>query len=346
MSIRAFKYFSPFIIYLGAFRAFTTTGWQIWLPLAYAWFIIPLIELFIKPDNSNLSEAEEELLKQDKIYDALLYLVVPLQYAALFLFLYSMKFDKMTIFDIIGRIYVMGLCCGVFGINVAHELGHRVNRIEQIFAKMLLLTSQYMHFFIEHNKGHHKRVATMEDPSSSRQGEWIYTFYFRSVILSYFSAWNIANKEMKKKNLPVLSLKNEMIQFSIIQVAFVALIFFLFGWLVTIYYLAAALIGILTLETVNYIEHYGLKRKTLTDGKYERVNPEHSWNSNHVLGRVMLFELSRHSDHHYLASRKYQILRHHDNSPQMPTGYPGMMILSLIPPAWFYIMDRRIKATG
>ncbi|MBS1620902.1 MAG: alkane 1-monooxygenase [Bacteroidetes bacterium] len=346
MSIRAFKYFSPFIIYLGAFRAFTTTGWQIWLPLAYAWFIIPLIELFIKPDNSNLSEAEEELLKQDKIYDALLYLVVPLQYAALFLFLYSMKFDKMTIFDIIGRIYVMGLCCGVFGINVAHELGHRVNRIEQILAKMLLLTSQYMHFFIEHNKGHHKRVATMEDPSSSRQGEWIYTFYFRSVILSYFSAWNIANKEMKKKNLPVLSLKNEMIQFSIIQVAFVALIFFLFGWLVTIYYLAAALIGILTLETVNYIEHYGLKRKTLTDGKYERVNPEHSWNSNHVLGRVMLFELSRHSDHHYLASRKYQILRHHDNSPQMPTGYPGMMILSLIPPAWFYIMDRRIKATG
>jgi alkane 1-monooxygenase len=343
MSVRAFKYFSPFIIYIGAFRAFTTTGWQIWLPLAYAWIIIPLIELFLKLNADNLSEAEEELVKKDKFYDVVLYLVVPLQYASLALFLYSMKHDVMTVYDIVGRIFVMGLCCGVFGINVGHELGHRVNKFEQTLAKMLLLTSQYMHFFIEHNKGHHKRVATKEDPSSGRYGEWIYAFYFRTVFLSYFSAWNIANKEMKKKGKPVFSLHNEMIQFSIIQISFVALIFLLFGWLVTVYYLAAAMIGILLLETVNYIEHYGLQRKLLNDGKYERAMPEHSWNSDHVIGRLMLFELSRHSDHHYLASRKYQILRHHENSPQMPTGYPGMMILSLIPPAWFYVMNRRIK---
>ena len=343
MSVRAFKYFSPFIIYIGAFRAFTTTGWQIWLPLVYAWIAIPAIELFLRPDTANLNEAEEELVKKDKIYDVLLYMVVPLQYATLILFLFSMSHDVLTPIDIIGRIFVMGLCCGVFGINVGHELGHRVNKFEQALAKMLLLTSQYMHFFIEHNKGHHKRVATKEDPSSGRYGEWIYLFYFRTVFLSYFSAWNIANKEMRKKNLPVFSLKNEMIQFSIIQISFVALIFFVFGWLVTLYYLAAALIGILLLETVNYIEHYGLQRKLLNDGKYERAMPEHSWNSNHVIGRLMLFELSRHSDHHYLASRKYQVLRHHENSPQMPTGYPGMMILSLIPPAWFYVMNKRIK---
>ena len=121
------------------------------------------------------------------------------------------------------------------------------------------------------------------------------------------------------------------------------MIFFAFGWLVTLYFLAAALIGILLLETVNYIEHYGLQRQSTGDGKYERAMPEHSWNSDHVIGRLMLFELSRHSDHHYLASRKYQVLRHHDHSPQMPTGYPGMMILSLVPPAWFYVMNRRIK---
>jgi alkane 1-monooxygenase len=133
-----------------------------------------------------------------------------------------------------------------------------------------------------------------------------------------------------------------MIRFHLIQLAFIALIFYVFGAVATGLFLLAALHGILLLETVNYIEHYGLQRRAVAEGKYERALPEHSWNSNHVIGRVMLFELSRHSDHHYLASRKYQVLRHHEQSPQMPTGYPGMMLLSLLPPAWFYVMDKRI----
>jgi alkane 1-monooxygenase len=210
-------------------------------------------------------------------------------------------------------------------------------------AKALLLTSLYMHFFTEHNKGHHKRVATYEDPSSARYNEPVYLFYFRTIIFSYVSAWHIANDERRKKILPVFSLQNEMVQFTLIQGAFLGLIYFFFGGSVTLYFLAAAMIGILLLETVNYIEHYGLQRRPTGEGKYERAMPEHSWNSDHLIGRIMLFELSRHSDHHYLASRKYQVLRHHDNSPQMPTGYPGMILLSLIPPAWFYVMNRRIK---
>jgi alkane 1-monooxygenase len=200
-----------------------------------------------------------------------------------------------------------------------------------------------MHFFTEHNKGHHKRVATPEDPSSARFNEWVYAFYFRTIILSYLSAWRIANKETVNKGKPVISIYNEMVRFTIIQVAFVAAIFFVFGWFATTCYLVSAMIGILLLETVNYIEHYGLQRKLIEPGKYERAMPEHSWNSDHVVGRLMLFELSRHSDHHYLANRKYQVLRHHDNSPQMPTGYPGMMLLSLFPPAWFYIMNKRVR---
>jgi alkane 1-monooxygenase len=343
MKIRAFKYASPFIVYIGAFHAFAVTGWQVWLPLIYAWIIIPLTELLLKPDSRNMNATEEELAKADKRYDVLLYLVVVLQYAALYKFLYAMSHDTMTWTDIVGRIWVMGLLCGTFGINAGHELGHRVNIFEQTLAKMLLLTSLYMHFYIEHNKGHHKRVATPEDPSSARYGEWVYTFYFRSIIFSCFSAWNIANNEVRKKRKPVFSLYNEMVQFTIIQIAFIALIFLGVGWLTTLYYLAAAFIGILLLETVNYIEHYGLQRKSLSEGKYKRAMPAHSWNSDHVIGRLMLFELSRHSDHHYLASRKYQVLRHHDDSPQMPTGYPGMMILSLVPPVWFYVMNRRIK---
>jgi len=343
MRFRAFKYLSPFIIYIGSFHAFMVTGWQIWIPLLYAWIVVPGLELFIKPDARNLSTAEEELVKNDKTYDVILYFIVVLQYAALARFLYAMSADDMSWLDVIGRVWVMGMLCGVFGINAGHELGHRVNKVVQTLAKCLLLSSQYMHFFIEHNKGHHKRVATPDDPSSARFGEWVYAFYFRSIVFSYFSAWQIAADEARKQNKPVISFYNQMIVFTLIQVSFVAVIVFVFGWLVALYYLIAAAIGILLLETVNYIEHYGLQRKELENGKYERAMPAHSWNSDHVIGRMMLFELSRHSDHHYLASRKYQVLRHHDDSPQMPTGYPGMMILALVPPAWFYVMNKKLR---
>lgn len=343
MKIKAFKYLSPFIIYVGALTSFQLTGWIIWLPLIYAWIFIPLLELMIRPDPSNMSEAEEEVAKKDKIYDFILYTIVFLQYLALYMFLRSMLTDSLRWHETMGRIWVMGLLCGTFGINVGHELGHRVNKFEQFLAKMLLLTSLYMHFYIEHNKGHHKRVATPEDPSSARYGEWVYSFYFRTILFSYISAWQIGIRDAQKKGRHPLSLHNEMIRFTVIQLVFVSLIFFVFGWLVTLYFITAAVIGILLLETVNYIEHYGLTRKIIGEGKYERAMPSHSWNSDHVIGRVMLFELSRHSDHHYLASRKYQVLRHHDDSPQMPTGYPGMMILSLFPPLWFYIMNKRIR---
>lgn len=343
MTVRAFKYLSPCIIYYGAITSFLSQGWIIWMPLIYAWVIIPLLELFIKPDPSNLSEAEEEMAKHSKVYDYLLYLVVPLQYVALGFFLYTITYVTQPGFDVAGKTAVMGLLCGTFGINVGHELGHRVNRFEQFLAKALLLTSLYMHFYIEHNRGHHKRVATPEDPSSARYGEWLYAFWLRSIVYSYFSAWHIANREQVKKGQSSFSFANEMIRCQLIQLLFVVTIIFFFGWMTALLFVAAALQGILLLETVNYIEHYGLERKPIGIDKYERAAPEHSWNSNHVIGRVMLFELSRHSDHHYLASRKYQVLRHHDNSPQMPTGYPGMMILSFFPPVWLSVMNARIK---
>jgi alkane 1-monooxygenase len=343
MNLRIFKYLSPFLLYCGAFFSFMGSGFIIWLPLIYAWFIVPLLELFIKAKEHNLSAAEEELAKQNKWYDMLLYLVVPFQYFALGLFIYNVSYHQQPWIDVAGKTFVMGLLCGVMGINVGHELGHRVNKFEQFLAKALLLTSLYMHFFIEHNKGHHKRVATPEDPSSARFGEWLYQFYFRSIIFSYIGAWKIGIRDAEKKGHKFFSLHNEMIQFHLIQLTFIAAIFFFFGWLTALLFLVAASQGILLLETVNYIEHYGLQRKEIAEGKYERAMPEHSWNSNHVIGRVMLFELSRHSDHHYLASRKYQVLRHHENSPQMPTGYPGMMLLAIIPPAWLYVMNNRIK---
>jgi len=238
----------------------------------------------------------------------------------------------------------MGLLCGTFGINIGHELGHRVNRFEQVLAKASLLTSLYMHFFIEHNKGHHKKVATPEDPGSARYNEAIYLFYCRTIFFSYLSAWKIGNAAARKNGYPKWHWKNEMVQAHLVQGLFVLCIYIFAGTLVTGYFLVAAFIGILLLETVNYIEHYGLQRRPMVEGGYERAMPWHSWNSNHLLGRLMLFELSRHSDHHYMASRKYQVLQHHPGAPQLPTGYPGSMLLAMLPPAWFYIMNRRIKA--
>ena len=341
MRWKAYKYALPLIIFAGAGISFTSTGIIVWLPVLYAFILIPLIELAIKPSEQNMDEAEGEIAKNDRVYDWFLYVIVPLQYASLFLFLTTIETDGLTAWDISGRVMVMGLQCGVFGINVAHELGHRVKPAEQLLAKSLLATSLYMHFFIEHNRGHHKHVGTPGDPSTARYGESLYGFWLRSISGVYRNAWRIASEEQRKKNKRWW--QNEMLGYQLVELGFCLLIGLAFGWFALGSFLAAAVAGVLLLETVNYIEHYGLYRKETGDGKYERTMPEHSWNSNHIVGRLMLFELSRHSDHHYLASRKYQTLRHHENSPQLPTGYPGSMILAMVPPIWFSLMNRKIR---
>lgn len=340
--MRALKYGAPLLIYLGALQSFFSSGLTVWIPLLYSWVLVPLLELAVSPDASNLSAAEEELSRKNRLYDGFLYLVLPLQYLALACFLWSVGREQ-TWIDLVGKTFVMGLLCGTFGINVAHELGHRTQKIERLMAKALLLTSFYLHFYIEHNKGHHRRVATPEDPSSARFNEWVYRFYFRSIVFGYLSAWRISFQDQKKKGRREISWRNEMVRYQILQLAFAALIGVVWGWLPLALFLAAAAHGILLLETVNYIEHYGLQRRRRAHGGYERTMPHHSWNSNHVIGRVMLFELSRHSDHHYLASRSYQVLRHHQQSPQMPTGYPGMMLLASVPPLWFWVMNPRVR---
>jgi alkane 1-monooxygenase len=338
------KYLLPFLYYVAAYFAFTGGGLAAWLPVLGSFVLIPLLEVLLPGNPQNLSATEEALAKEDKIYDYLLFLIVPCQYAALVLFLYVMAFVPQTTNEIVGRTFSMGVLCGVMGINVGHELGHRVAAFEQFLAKCLLGTSLYIHFFIEHNKGHHKNVATPADPSSARYNEPVYTFYFRTITQSYLSAWHIANAEVKKKNAPTFSLQNEMVQAHITQGLLLVLIGVLFNATALFAFIAAAFIGILLLETVNYIEHYGLQRRQNANGSFERAMPWHSWNSSHVVGRVVLFELTRHSDHHYMASRKYQVLKHYSDAPQLPTGYPGSMLLSLLPPLWFKVMNKKIDA--
>lgn len=347
LTIRPLKYVGvlvlPAILFIGLIQG----GLWTFSGLIFAFFLVPLFELFLPSSEKNLDKVEEAMVKKDRIYDFLVYAIVPIQFILVFLTLYIISIggihgEGLLWYEYLGYISGLGLACGVFGINVGHELGHRNKKYEQFMAKMLLMTSLYMHFFIEHNRGHHKRVSTEEDPASARKGEILYTFWFRSVINGYLSAWEIENERLRKLGKSVFSLKNEMIIYHIVQFAFVGLIFFLFGGIVTLCFLASAVFGFLLLETVNYIEHYGLQRKKMPNGAYEKTLPVHSWNSNHAIGRILLFELSRHSDHHYIANRPYQVLRHFDESPQMPTGYPGMMVLAFFPPLWFAVMHKKI----
>lgn len=341
MKLRSLKfslaYITPVIVLVSLYSG---NYWS-YSAVVVLFVIIPFIELFTKGSTNNLDKIEEEIAKEDKVYDWLLYGLVPLQYIILIYFLVQISDTSLPLYFKIGATTAFGMSCGILGINAAHELGHRTTWYEQLMSKMLLLTTLYMHFFIEHNRGHHKNVSTDADPASSRLGETVYAFYFRTIWGSWMSAWHLEAEKLKRNNLPFWSTKNEMLRFQVIQLILLISIGLVFGGTTLLFFIVGSLIGILLLETVNYIEHYGLRRKKNGDN-YERTLPIHSWNSNHPLGRLILLELSRHSDHHYMASRKYQILRHFDESPQMPTGYPGMLLLSLFPPLWFKLMHRRI----
>lgn len=344
MTLKHLKYLSAYIvpviaiasIYLGSYYSFSA--------IIFLFIIIPTIELFTDGNMRNLSEVEEEIAAADRFYDYLLYFLVPFQFITLSFFLYRIGDPTLQLHETIGMITAYGMACGLT-INNAHELGHRNSKIEQFMSKAALMTSLYMHFFIEHNRGHHLHVATEEDPASSRYGENVYAFYLRAIPGAWKSAWDLEEKRLKSLNKSIWSLENEMLVYQLIQFSLVALIGIFFGFKVMICFVVGATIGCLMLETVNYIEHYGLRRKKKANGKrYERTQPIHSWNSNHPVGRMVLLELSRHSDHHFIANRKYQLLRHFDDSPQMPAGYPGMMLLALVPPLWFKVMHGLIDA--
>jgi alkane 1-monooxygenase len=348
MNLKFVKYFASFISVVAILFSIVAGGIWTYFALFYAFVLVPTLELFMRGNTGNFDKQEEEIIKKDVKYDLLVWIIVPIQYAMLIFCLYRISHDSLVWWEVLGIMSSMGIACGVFGINVAHELGHRSTKFEQFLSKMLLLTSQYMHFFVEHNRGHHKNVSTDDDPASSRLNETVYAFWFRSVKDGWFSAWHLENERMAKLHLPWYSLKSEMVQYQFIQLASLVVIFAVFGPKALLCYIGAAIMGFLLLETVNYIEHYGLRRKLIDGAYYEKVMPIHSWNSNHPIGRLLLFELTRHSDHHYMASRKYQVLRHFNQSPQMPTGYPGMMVLALIPPLWFKVMNtevERYKAT-
>ena len=340
--LKRIKYFLVYLLPITVYISFTSRGFLTFLPVLVFFGLVPILEFFFKADGRNFDRETAQLEKENILYSWILYLTLPIQFITLLFFFKVIQESNLTLVDYAGRILAMGLMCGVIGINVGHELGHRLNRIDQFLGELLLLTSLNTHFLPYHNGGHHLNVATPKDAATARKNEPLYLFWIRSHIMSYTEAWQLENKRMLYKNKPRFSLNNRMIQYSIANILGLTLIFYFYGTLVLLAFIGAAIIGILLLQTVNYIEHYGLLRKQNDLGRYERVRHTHSWNSDHIIGKLMLFNLSRHSDHHYNGSKPYQVLKSLPESPQMPTGYPGMMLLSLIPPIWFMYMNPKV----
>ena len=336
------KYLSVFTLPLTVSVSFQSTGVLSFLPVLVFFVLVPVAELVL-PEKWHSNEAtEQQLTAKSWIYSGLLYLLVLVQwsYVGYFLNMHTHSPDATTWW---GRAISMGIMCGVIGINVGHELGHRTNKWDQLMGELLFLSSLENHFIPYHNRGHHTNVGTRQDPATARKNELIFLFWFRSQIGSYIQAWQIEKERMQIMKKPFVSFSNKMIAYTLIHAALLTLIYFWFGPLELVSFITVAAIGILLLETVNYIEHYGLVRRLNENGRYESVKRKHSWNSNHMLGRVILFELSRHSEHHYKADKPYQLLHADPTAPTMPTGYPGMMLLSFVPPLFFKIMNPRVK---
>lgn len=345
--MKSAKYLTAYIIPALCIFGLLKGGSAAYATVIFSFGLIPLLEQFLPQDTSNLQEEERDDRLARKVFDWLLYFNVPLVFGILGLLIYQLNTQYYTTSELVGQVLSVGIVLGVCGINVAHELGHRSNKMEQALSKILLLPTLYQHFFIEHNRGHHKHVATPLDPATARKGEIVYTFWLRSLWGSYRSAWHLEKERLERGKLAFWSFQNEMIRFSIQQLIYIALVFVLTpSWQLALAVLTSGLIGVLLLESINYVEHYGLQRRLLDNGRYERVQPHHSWNANYHLGRIMLYELTRHSDHHYLANKKYQILDHHEQAPVLPLGYPASILMALVPPLWLVVMNRELEKVG
>jgi alkane 1-monooxygenase len=303
--------------------------------------VFPLLDLVIGADASNPPDSVIKWLEQDRYYRWCTYLFLPLQYAGLVFACWMWSHGGLSTFDSIGLALTVAMVAGI-AINTAHELGHKRASSERWLSKVALAQTGYGHFFVEHNRGHHVRVATPEDPASARFGESFYAFLPRTVIGSLRSALAIEREHLARDGHRFWTIRNDILGAWLMSLVLLAALVAAFGPVVIPYLLIQAVIGFSLLEVVNYLEHYGLLRARREDGGFERCGPEHSWNNNNVASNVLLYHLQRHSDHHANPLRRYQALRHFDEAPQLPTGYAGMILVATIPPLWRRIMDHRL----
>lgn len=337
---------------------FNALGWGV--AATIAWYLLPFLVYVAVPwgdyrvgvDGENPPDEVMDRLEADPYYRWCTYLYLPFQYGALILACYLWSADDLSwlgydgglgIAASIGVAWTVAITGGI-GINTAHELGHKISGSEKWLSKIALATTGYGHFFIEHNRGHHARVATPEDPASSRFGESFWVFLPRSVVGSARSAWALEKERLGRMGKGPWTLRNDNLNAWLMTVVLYGALIAVFGWQVAPWLIVQAVFGFSLLEVVNYLEHYGLLRQKTSSGRYQRCRPEHSWNSDHLVTNIFLYHLQRHSDHHANPMRRYQVLRSFDEAPQLPSGYAAMMVVAYIPPLWRRVMDKRVLA--
>lgn len=337
---RSLPFALAFIVPLLSGLAVALGGLFLLLPPAFLFVITPVMDALLGTDTGNLEEDAADRWR-DLRYDAWLWLWIPTQLLiqAGALIAASRTADAATL---VGLVFASGLLGGL-GINVGHELMHRKGKPERALAEVLLASVGYTHFCVEHVLGHHKHVATPDDPASARKGEGIGPFLLRSIVGGVRSFWQLEGARVRKLSIP-FGLRDRRLRYPLVLALLAAAIGLGLGPVALAVFLGQCAVAILLLETINYLEHYGLARRRVSAAAYERVEPAHSWSSAHRLTSFYLFLLPRHADHHAQASRPYFALRHIEDSPQLPAGYATMLLCALVPPLWRRVMDPRVDA--
>ena len=335
---------SPFVAASLARTTGATLAW--YLGPIVSFLALPLLDRWLGTDATNPPERVLEQLEDDRYYRWCTMAFLPLQYAGLIFACAQWASGTLSIADAFGLALTVGIVAG-FAINAAHELGHKKATAERWLSRLALAQSGYGHFYVEHNRGHHVHVATPADPASARYGESFYAFWPRTVFGSLTSAWRIERRRYRQRGQHPFRLGNDVLNAWLMTVVLWGALIIWLGPQIVPYLLIQAIVGLTLLEAVNYLEHYGMLRQVVGlpgRERYERVDPSHSWNSNNIATNVLLYHLQRHSDHHAHPIRRYQALRDHPESPVLPTGYAGMILLALVPPAWRRVMDPRVLA--
>ena len=314
-----------------------------WIPAAVVYVAIPLLDVVLGEDLNNPPEEVVPLLEADSYYRWAAYALVPVLWIAFLANAYFVGTQDLPWTAVLAIAVNIGILCG-FAINLGHELGHKKSRLERNLATSVLALGAYGHFAIDHNRGHHRHVATPEDCASSRMGETLYTFAMRELPGAFRRAWFLEAGRLERHEKSVWSFENEILRAGLITAAVSVGLLLAFGPIMIPYLLVTYFIGAFHLTLANYIEHYGLLRQKRPNGLYERCQPHHSWNSNHICSNWALYHLQRHSDHHANPGRRYQSLRHFDGLPTLPNGYFGMFLVALVPPLWFRVMDPLVVA--
>ena len=307
-------------------------------PFVWVFILVPIIDLVLP----YLSKQDADL-KENVLHNFSILIILP---CILFLIVFGLivvSDSSISILVAAALGAAVGMSGGSIGITTAHELIHRQNKYMRGIGVFLLVLCCYGHFRIEHVYGHHKNVATKEDPATARKGENFYFYFIRCVINSVVSSWNIEKNILDKKNINTLSLQNRMLHYFVLEIIFLFIAFFVSGINGLVFVIFHSFVSITLLELVNYIQHYGLERK-MQNGKYERFTDHHSWNSRHISANWSTFNLGLHAEHHQSASKPYPLLSQEEKVIEMPANYSIMLIMALIPPLWFFIMDRKLTS--